>query len=144
VTSVPGTTRDAIEALLDRTPLPLRLVDTAGLRETDDPVEQLGIEMSQRYLHEAQVVLACGASEAELQHCVQVVEGRTTAAVLAVYTKCDLTQPTGEDRLAAMVCRRCSKPLMSRCSRRRPCRTRMRCSSRASGIVWHSHRPTRR
>lgn len=100
VTSVPGTTRDAIEALLDRTPLPLRLVDTAGLRETDDPVEQLGIEMSQRYLHEAQVVLACGASEAELQHCMQVVEGRTTAAVLAVYTKCDLTQPTREDRLA--------------------------------------------
>jgi len=90
VTSVPGTTRDAIEALLDRTPLPLRLVDTAGLRDTDDPVEQLGIEMSQRYLREAQVVLACGERAEDVQHTAEAVTLRTNAAVLAVHTKCDL------------------------------------------------------
>ena len=58
VTAVPGTTRDAIEALLDRGSgiLPLRLVDTAGLRDTDDEVERLGIEVSGRYLAQAQVV----------------------------------------------------------------------------------------
>jgi len=90
VTSVPGTTRDAIEALLDRTPLPLRLVDTAGLRETEDVVEQLGIEMSQRYLREAHVVLACGENPSDVQHCVEVVRTRTQGAVLAVHTKSDL------------------------------------------------------
>jgi tRNA modification GTPase len=96
VTSIPGTTRDAIEALLDRRPLPLRLVDTAGLRDTDDVVEQLGIEMSQRYLREAQVVLACGENPRDVQHCVEVVNARTQGAVLAVHTKCDLVRSSAE------------------------------------------------
>ncbi len=92
VTAVPGTTRDAIEALLDRGSglLPLRLVDTAGLRDTDDEVERLGIEVSGRYLALAQVVLACGASREDLVHTQQVVRERTTAVVVPVLTKSDL------------------------------------------------------
>lgn len=91
VTAVPGTTRDAIEALLDRGgALPLRLVDTAGLRDTDDEVEKLGIEVSGRYLAQAQVVLACGAAPDDVAHTVQVVRERTTAAVIPVLTKSDL------------------------------------------------------
>ena len=50
VTEIPGTTRDAIEAVFDRPRWPLRLVDTAGLRDTTDVLEQLGIEASARYL----------------------------------------------------------------------------------------------
>jgi tRNA modification GTPase len=93
VTAVPGTTRDAIEALLDRGgALPLRLVDTAGLRDTDDEVEKLGIEVSGRYLAQAQVVLACGAEPHDVAHTVQVVRERTTAAVIPVLTKSDLHQ----------------------------------------------------
>ena len=91
VTAVPGTTRDAIEALLDRGgALPLRLVDTAGLRDTDDEVEKLGIEVSGRYLAQAQVVLACGASTDDVARTMQVVSDRTTAPVIPVHTKCDL------------------------------------------------------
>ena len=92
VTAVPGTTRDAIEALLDRGSghLPLRLVDTAGLRDTEDEVERLGIEVSGRYLARAQVVLACGASMEDLGHTQQVVRERTTAVVVPVLTKSDL------------------------------------------------------
>ena len=90
VTHVPGTTRDAIEALLDRTPWPLRLVDTAGLRDTQDLMEQLGIEVSQRYLQEAHVVLACGDSGMAVRAAVDTVVGHTTAPVLAVRTKSDL------------------------------------------------------
>ena len=93
VTPIPGTTRDAIEALLDRAgALPLRLVDTAGLRDTDDAVEKLGIEVSGRYLAQAQVVLACGAVPDDVAHTVQVVRERTTAAVIPVLTKSDLHQ----------------------------------------------------
>jgi tRNA modification GTPase len=59
VTDMPGTTRDAIEAMLDTPDVPLRLVDTAGLRDVGDPIELLGIETTRRYLNEASVVLAC-------------------------------------------------------------------------------------
>jgi tRNA modification GTPase len=89
VTSVPGTTRDAIEAVVDAGRWPLRLVDTAGLRETDDVVERLGIEVSERYLAEAELVLACGATDGELAHAVARVRALTAAPVLAVRTKAD-------------------------------------------------------
>ncbi len=106
VTAVPGTTRDAIEALLDRPhgALPLRLVDTAGLRDTDDEVEKLGIEVSGRYLAQAQVVLACGASPDDIAHTMQVVSGRTTAPVIPVHTKWDLQQTDGRMGAGNPVC----------------------------------------
>jgi tRNA modification GTPase len=59
VTEIPGTTRDAIEASLALDGYPFRLVDTAGLRETVDRVEEIGIEVARRYLQAAQIVLFC-------------------------------------------------------------------------------------
>jgi tRNA modification GTPase len=90
VTAIPGTTRDAIEALLDRPSLPLRLVDTAGLRDTTDTLEQLGIEVSSRYVGQAQVVLACGATDADVQHTVQALQEHTEGVVIPVRTKADV------------------------------------------------------
>ena len=89
VTELPGTTRDAIEALLDTRPWPLRLVDTAGLRETADVVERLGIEVSERYLAAADVVLACGESGASVRETIDTVAARSGACVLPVRTKAD-------------------------------------------------------
>src|SRR5439155_4158914 len=57
VTEVPGTTRDAIEAYAVLAGFPFRLVDTAGLRASDDLVEQIGIEMARQYLGAADWVL---------------------------------------------------------------------------------------
>lgn len=59
VTEVPGTTRDALEADLTLNGFPFRLVDTAGLRSTDDRVERIGIEVARRYLAAAHLVLFC-------------------------------------------------------------------------------------
>lgn len=59
VTEHPGTTRDAIEATVELGGFPFRLVDTAGLRETVDPVEGIGIEVARRYLSGADTVLFC-------------------------------------------------------------------------------------
>jgi len=59
VTPEPGTTRDALEAELEVGGFPFRLVDTAGLRETDHSVERLGIEVTLRYVEQADVVLLC-------------------------------------------------------------------------------------
>lgn len=89
VTDIPGTTRDAIEAVIDVGRWPVRLVDTAGLRETDDVVERLGIEVSTRYLASAQLVLACGDSVSGVEAVIQALDGRTQAPILAVLTKAD-------------------------------------------------------
>lgn len=92
VTDVPGTTRDAIEALVEPTgaAFPLRLVDTAGLRETADTVERLGIEVSERYLRDAHAVLACGETAPALTETVARVHALTPAPVVPVRTKADL------------------------------------------------------
>lgn len=90
VTEIPGTTRDAIEAVLDRYPVPIRLVDTAGLRDTDDPIEKLGIETSTRYLGRASLVLACGATHHDVLRTVHAIRDRTDARIVGVRTKIDL------------------------------------------------------
>lgn len=89
VTEIPGTTRDAIEAVLDLSGWPLRLVDTAGIRDTDDTVEQLGIAASSRYLARAELVLACVSSTEAIRD-VGRLRALTDTPVLVVATKCDI------------------------------------------------------
>src|SRR6266481_2555059 len=97
VTEVPGTTRDAVEAHAVLEGFPFRLVDTAGLRESDDRVERLGIEVSRKYLAAADLVLfwrdaGCDMRDTESQEFM--VSCR--APVVEVMTKIDLTdRPTG-------------------------------------------------
>jgi tRNA modification GTPase len=90
VTEIPGTTRDAIEARVERAPWPLRLVDTAGLRATDDRLERLGIEVSERHIRAAHIVLACGETPEEAERTAADVRARTDGAVIAVRTKADI------------------------------------------------------
>ena len=93
VTDVPGTTRDAIEAVVEVDGFPFRLVDTAGLRGDPGTVERLGIEVARRYLAGADVVLHCreagravGSREAEFL-------GSLASPVVVVRTKWDLAGP---------------------------------------------------
>jgi tRNA modification GTPase len=67
VTEHPGTTRDAIEALLTVEGYPFRLVDTAGLRSGADRVESLGIEVAEGYLAQADLVLFCAEAGRALE-----------------------------------------------------------------------------
>ena len=57
VTDRPGTTRDTVEAAVSLAELPFRLIDTAGLRASDDPAERLGVARSRAAMDEADVVL---------------------------------------------------------------------------------------
>lgn len=57
VTEIPGTTRDIIEEYININGVPLRLVDTAGIRETEDVVEKIGVEKSKKELEKADLVL---------------------------------------------------------------------------------------
>lgn len=90
VTELPGTTRDALEAMIDTGEWPLRLVDTAGLRDTEDRLERLGIEVSERYLADAHVVIACGETPADLDNTVTLIGETSHASILPVHTKVDL------------------------------------------------------
>jgi tRNA modification GTPase len=97
VTEIPGTTRDAIESFLETAHWPLRLVDTAGLREASDVVERIGIEVSEKYLSWANVVLACGDSDSSLSLTLTALEGKTHAPVISVRTKSDLPDGPSDD-----------------------------------------------
>jgi tRNA modification GTPase len=57
VTSIPGTTRDLIEETLNIRGIPVVVADTAGLHETEDPVEVIGIQKTEAYINKADLVL---------------------------------------------------------------------------------------
>jgi tRNA modification GTPase len=105
VTELPGTTRDAIEAILSVEGYPFRLVDTAGIRSRPGRVEGLGIEVAESYLQKADIVLFCaeagrplGAEEWEFLE-KWSAEGRagrpegSGPVVITVRTKASLSPP---------------------------------------------------
>lgn len=57
VTDIPGTTRDVLEELINIGGIPLKLVDTAGIRDTDNAIEKIGVEKSRKLAAEADLVL---------------------------------------------------------------------------------------
>ncbi|MDF2644541.1 MAG: mnmE [Paenibacillus sp.] len=67
VTDIPGTTRDVIEEFVNIGGIPLKLLDTAGIRETSDLVEQIGVERSKTALAEADLILLVLNSNEELE-----------------------------------------------------------------------------
>ena len=92
VTDVPGTTRDALEAVISIGGFPFRLVDTAGLRDSDDQVEELGVEMARRYLDRADLVLFCVESQADLGSAeLEFLAGLGDVPTVLLRTKVDLT-----------------------------------------------------
>ena len=103
VTQYAGTTRDAIEAVVDLGAWPVRLVDTAGLRATEDPIEQLGVSMTERTMADADVVLACGDSRSSLGEAVTAAGRLTQAPVVSVRTKGDLVEEGYESNGSATV-----------------------------------------
>ena len=91
VTEVPGTTRDSIEEFVNLRDIPLRIIDTAGLRETADRVEQLGIQRTRAIIDSAALVLyLLDASEPFCQADYELIAELPPAALILVVNKTDL------------------------------------------------------
>ncbi|MEO8537257.1 MAG: tRNA uridine-5-carboxymethylaminomethyl(34) synthesis GTPase MnmE [Betaproteobacteria bacterium] len=92
VTAVPGTTRDSIERLVEIGGVPVTVIDTAGLRETDDVVERLGIARAHAAIARADVVLwIVDARDAVARASVRLEPGTPAhARRVVVHNKCDL------------------------------------------------------
>ncbi|WP_199445841.1 tRNA uridine-5-carboxymethylaminomethyl(34) synthesis GTPase MnmE [Bacillus weihaiensis] len=93
VTDIPGTTRDVIEEYVNVRGVPLRLVDTAGIRETEDIVERIGVEKSRQVLKEADLILLVLNYNEELSNeDVKLFEAVKGMDVIVIVNKTDLHQ----------------------------------------------------
>lgn len=100
VTDIPGTTRDVIEEFITINNIPLKLLDTAGIRETLDVVEKIGVERSRTALNEADLILLVLNNGDELneeeQQLMEQISGRQSIVIL---NKMDLPQKVETEKV---------------------------------------------
>ncbi|WP_262569641.1 tRNA uridine-5-carboxymethylaminomethyl(34) synthesis GTPase MnmE [Staphylococcus schleiferi] len=104
VTEVAGTTRDVLEEYVNVRGVPLRLVDTAGIRETEDIVERIGVERSRKALSEADLILfVLNNNEPLTEEDRKLYEVVKTSDAIVIINKTDLTPRLDRDEVKAMV-----------------------------------------
>ena len=97
VTNIPGTTRDTVDVNVQLGGLPFRLIDTAGLRDSADPIEQMGVERSRSAMEEADLIwVLWDGSTLFTQEDARLLEtARGLAPTVLVTTKSDLAPVAG-------------------------------------------------
>ena len=91
VTDIPGTTRDTVEESVMVGSTRLRLIDTAGIRETDDAVEALGVERSKKAVEEADLtIFVCDGSQPLDEEDRQIIDLCLNIPAIALINKSDL------------------------------------------------------
>lgn len=92
VTEVAGTTRDAVRETIQISGIPLHIIDTAGLRDTEDVVERLGIERTWREIERADVILQLVDARTGITPADQAITARLPVQVerIVIENKCDL------------------------------------------------------
>ncbi|RCX16140.1 tRNA modification GTPase trmE [Anaerobacterium chartisolvens] len=91
VTDVPGTTRDIIEEYINMGGISLRLMDTAGIRETDDIVEKIGVERAEKIINSAElVIVVVDASTGLGDEDVEIIKMVSQKKVLIIANKIDI------------------------------------------------------
>ena len=101
VTDIAGTTRDVIEEYVNVRGVPLKLIDTAGIRETEDVVEKIGVERSRKALAEAELtLLVLNQSEGLTQEDKQLLELTAGSRRIILLNKTDLEPKLAPAELA--------------------------------------------
>ena len=104
VTPIPGTTRDTIEETMNIKGIPVRAVDTAGVRETDDPVELMGVERAKSAIENADLVLAVlDASEAFTPEDETMLKSLSDKKLIVILNKSDLLAHADAAALGAKI-----------------------------------------
>lgn len=101
VSAIPGTTRDIVEGTISIKGLPVRLYDTAGIHETEDEIERLGVERSKKILDKAELILFvhdASVSKPEEKSLRKLVEGKK---IIDIQNKADLVGKKKEGKLYA-------------------------------------------
>lgn len=102
VTDIPGTTRDTIEEVLSIRNIPVYLVDTAGIRETSDKVEKMGIEKSKEAFNQADFILfLLDGSRSLEEEDLQIMEFLKERKSLVLINKRDLGEAISIEEIAA-------------------------------------------
>lgn len=101
VTDVAGTTRDIVEEYVSVKGVPLRLIDTAGIRDTEDQVERIGVERSRKAIQDADLVLLVfNQHEALTEEDLALIEATKDHKRIVILNKSDLDQHLDLDRLS--------------------------------------------
>lgn len=101
VTDIAGTTRDTIEEYVNVRGVPLQLIDTAGIRETDDIVEKIGVERSRKALKEADfVLLLLNQSETLQEEDIRLLETTKGMKRIILFNKTDLPSKLSTEEIA--------------------------------------------
>jgi tRNA modification GTPase len=105
VTPIAGTTRDVIEESISLEGLPVVLWDTAGIRDTTDEIEQIGVRLARDYLEkaDARIVVIDGSLPLSAEDTELVVATNGPRALIAI-NKSDLPESLSEDRLKSLGC----------------------------------------
>ncbi len=91
VTDIPGTTRDIIEEFVNIKGIALKIVDTAGIRDTDDVVEKIGVEKSRKHLKSSDLTLVVLDNSRKIdQEDIDILESVDRSKTLVILNKIDL------------------------------------------------------
>lgn len=104
VTDVPGTTRDVIEEYININGVPIKIIDTAGIRETSDIVEKIGVDRAKKYLQEAEMVLlVLDASVDITDDDIKIIDMLKDKFTIVVLNKTDLNVKVAESRIKELL-----------------------------------------
>ncbi|HHA4238416.1 TPA: tRNA uridine-5-carboxymethylaminomethyl(34) synthesis GTPase MnmE [Enterococcus faecium] len=104
VTDIAGTTRDVIEEYVNVRGVPLKLIDTAGIRETEDVVERIGVERSRKALAEADLILlVLNQSEPLTAEDEQLLEATSGLKRIILLNKTDLPAQLEQEKLKKLI-----------------------------------------
>lgn len=112
VTPIPGTTRDVIEESLEISGIPIVAIDTAGLRATSDPVERLGVELTNQCVESSDIVLlVLDITEGIRDEDVELLKRVGERPVIAVLNKIDLLPEEARSLATEEYCGRLGRSL---------------------------------
>ena len=101
VTDVAGTTRDVIEEYVNVSGVPVKLIDTAGIRETDDKVEKIGVERSKKAIEQSDLVLlVLNAAESLTKEDLELIRLTNDKKRIIILNKTDLEEKLDRKELA--------------------------------------------